>query len=186
MLSIKRPAPSTVLYSVSTRSQIKTLSGQAARYGLVLVRIVAGILALSVLLNEYYLATSKSPAVFHTIPLISQALKVLTAHTPRPSRLILMAMILWLILRRSDTTESLLVIRGLGIQTSTSSSTYLWTNSTRFIPTSSVQDIFIHESFKGFEVKFYLAVVVVGEEDLVVVFPVRVDKVFMSRNGWLT
>jgi phosphatidylinositol glycan class H protein len=35
-----------------------------------------------------------------------------------------------------------------------------------------IQDIFIHEAFKGFEVKFYLAVVVEGEEEVVVVFPV--------------
>jgi len=58
------------------------------------------------------------------------------------------------------------------VQTSTSSRSYLSTASTRFIPTSVIQDIFIHEAFKGFEVKFYLAIVVEGEEDVVVVFPV--------------
>jgi phosphatidylinositol glycan class H protein len=31
--------------------------------------------------------------------------------------------------------------------------------------------VFIHEAFKGFEVRFYLAVVVKGEVDVVVVFP---------------
>jgi phosphatidylinositol glycan class H protein len=64
------------------------------------------------------------------------------------------------------------VLRGLGIQTTTSSSTYLSTQQTRFIPTTSIQDIFIHEAFKGFEVRFYLAIVVEGEQDAVVVFPV--------------
>ncbi|KAJ9661972.1 hypothetical protein H2201_006261 [Coniosporium apollinis] len=68
--------------------------------------------------------------------------------------------------------ESLLVLRGLGIQTSSSSPTYLSTPTTRFIPTTAIQDIFIHEAFKGFEVRFYLAIVVQGEEDVVVVFPV--------------
>ena len=43
---------------------------------------------------------------------------------------------------------------------------------TRFIPTTAIQDIFIHEAFKGFEVRFYLSIVVQGEEDVVVVFPV--------------
>lgn len=71
------------------------------------------------------------------------------------------------------TEESLLVLRGLGIQTSSSSSTYLSTSVTRFIPTTAIQDIFIHEAFKGFEVRFYLAIVVEEEEDVVVVFPVR-------------
>lgn len=70
------------------------------------------------------------------------------------------------------TEESLLVIRGFGIQTSTSSSTYLSTAATRFIPTTQIQDIVIHEAFKGFEVRFYLAVIVEGEPDVLVVFPV--------------
>ena len=68
--------------------------------------------------------------------------------------------------------EALLVIRGLGIQTSTSSATYLSKAATRFIPATQIQDIVIHEAFKGFEVRFYLAVIVDGEPDVVVVFPV--------------
>lgn len=75
--------------------------------------------------------------------------------------------------------ESLLVIRGFGIQTSTSSSTYLSTAATRFIPTTQIQDIVIHEAFKGFEVRFYLAVIVEGEPGVLVVFPV-------SPPPWLT
>lgn len=69
------------------------------------------------------------------------------------------------------------MIRGLGVQTTTSSTSYLWASSTRFIPTSSIQDIFIHEAFKGFEVRFYLSIVVEGEEDVVVVFPVSLLRV---------
>jgi hypothetical protein len=68
--------------------------------------------------------------------------------------------------------ESLLILRTLGIQTTSSSPTYLSTSTTRFIPTTSIQDIFIHEAFKSFEVRFYLAIVVEGEQDVVVVFPV--------------
>ena len=68
--------------------------------------------------------------------------------------------------------ESLLVLRTLGIQTSTTSGTYLSTSTTRFIPTSQIQDIFIHEAFRGFEVRYYLAIVVEGEAEVVVVFPV--------------
>ena len=68
----------------------------------------------------------------------------------------------------------MLVIRGLGIQTSTSSLTYLSKASTRFIPTTQIQDIVIHEAFKGFEVRFYLAIIVDGEPEVVVVFPVSI------------
>lgn len=80
------------------------------------------------------------------------------------------------------TEESLLVIRGFGIQTSTSSSTYLSTAATRFIPTTQIQDIVIHEAFKGFEVRFYLAVIVKGEPDVLVVFPV--SQRFTRREFW--
>lgn len=69
--------------------------------------------------------------------------------------------------------ESLLVLRGLGVQTSTSSSTYFAPATTRFIPTTQVQDIVIHEAFRGFEVRFYLAIIVDGENEVIVVFPVR-------------
>ena len=58
------------------------------------------------------------------------------------------------------------------MQTSTSGPTYLSVASTRFIPASQIQDIWIHEAFTGFEVRFYLAIVVEGEDDIVVVFPV--------------
>jgi len=80
--------------------------------------------------------------------------------------------------------ESLLLIRGLGLQTSTSSPSYLSTPTTRFIPMSQIQDIFIHEAFKGFEVKFYLAVIVVGEEETVVVFPKLLPKREILEEVW--
>ena len=68
--------------------------------------------------------------------------------------------------------ESLLVLRTLGIQTRTLSASYLLPSTVRFIPTSQIQDIFIHEAFRGFEVRYYLAVIIEGEGEIVVVFPV--------------
>jgi phosphatidylinositol N-acetylglucosaminyltransferase subunit H len=47
--------------------------------------------------------------------------------------------------------------------------------STRFIPTTQIQDIIINEAFKGFEVRFYLAVIVEGEPTALVVFPVWIS-----------
>jgi len=80
--------------------------------------------------------------------------------------------------------ESLTVLRGLGIQISTTSSTYLQGSTTRFIPTTSIQDIFIYEAFKGFEVRFYLAVVVEGEGDVVVVFPTLLPRRAILEEVW--
>lgn len=68
--------------------------------------------------------------------------------------------------------ESILVLQGLGIQTSTSSSYFILSPTTTFIPTTQIQDIVIHEAFKGFEVKFFLAIIVTGATEVVVVFPV--------------
>lgn len=78
--------------------------------------------------------------------------------------------------------ESLLTLRSLGIQTSTLSPSYLVPSNTRFIPTSQICDIFIHEAFKGFEVRYYLAVVVEGEAEVVVVFPVSTSIWVISRE----
>ena len=70
------------------------------------------------------------------------------------------------------------------MQTSTSGPTYLSAASTRFIPASQIQDIWIHEAFTGFEVRFYLAIVVEGEDDVVVVFPVSLYFEYSKKIIW--
>jgi phosphatidylinositol N-acetylglucosaminyltransferase subunit H len=54
----------------------------------------------------------------------------------------------------------------------------------RFIPTTSIQDILIHEAFRGFEVRFYLFIVVKGEEDVVVVFPKLLPRREVLETVW--
>ena len=39
-----------------------------------------------------------------------------------------------------------------------------------------VQDILIHEAFSNFHVGFYMAVIVKGQDEVVVVFPVRTHR----------
>lgn len=85
---------------------------------------------------------------------------------------------------RLHTTESLLVLRGLGIQTSTSSATYLSSATTRFIPTEKIQDILVNEAFRGFEVRYYLVVVVEGEGEVVVVFPTLLPRRQVLEVVW--
>lgn len=180
MLSIKRPTSTTVLYTVSTRAPNATPTGRLLLSLFNIGRILAGILAAAVLLLEYerWAGSTITAPIAAWMSDISSALPfrhgavLLYSHIPAPWRLVICTAVTWLILRKGYTEESLLVIRGLGVQTSTSSPSYLWTSSTRFIPTSSIQDIFLHEAFKGFEVKYYLSIVVEGEEDVVVVFPV--------------
>lgn len=180
MLTTKRPTPTTVLYTVSSRPTATTLSSRIRLTLSLLLRLSAAFLVVTILLFEYTHLTIAA-LDFHILQ--SLATHVLTSQpgclilpiletSPRPYRLLFVAVTAYLILRRFHITESLLVIRGLGVQTSTSPPSYVGTARTRFIPTSSIQDIFIHEAFEGFEVRFYLSIVVEGEEDVVVVFPV--------------
>lgn len=188
MLTTKRPTQTTVLYTVSTRSPAKTIAARLSHYAFVLLRVVVGVCVATVLLREFSNPTSYINGL-HALAWLENA--ILTSPTGQLAtllvsnltflwRMLICAGITWLIFRKGYTEESLLVIRGLGVQTSTSSPSYLWTSSTRFIPTSSIQDIFIHEAFKGFEVRFYLGIVVEGEEDVVVVFPVRRNHISTS------
>lgn len=178
MLSVRRPTQTTVLYTVSTRPQTKTVTARIREYFAILLRITAGILVARLLLHESGILDHNNHilAPLEIALLTSSAgqfLSLIFSNITWIWRVLGCAAVSWLILRKGFTEESLLVIRGLGVQTSTSSPTYFWASSTRFIPTSAIQDIFIYEAFKGFEVRFYLSIVVEGEEDVVVVFPVR-------------
>ena len=76
------------------------------------------------------------------------------------------------------------MMRELGIQMSTSSRSYLSAPETRFIPSAQIQDIFIHEAFKGFEVRFYMAVIVEREKDAIVVFPKLLPRREILEEVW--
>ncbi|KAI0832967.1 GPI-GlcNAc transferase complex, PIG-H component-domain-containing protein [Hypoxylon sp. FL0890] len=92
--------------------------------------------------------------------------------------------ILYLLSLRIGAEERLLVLRGLGIQTSSSSSTIFGSLNTRFIPTDKIQDIFINELFRGFEVRHVLIVIVEGEEHVVVVFPKLLPRPYILEKVW--
>jgi hypothetical protein len=68
--------------------------------------------------------------------------------------------------------ESLIVIEGVGIQTKT---TFLSGRSqTRFIDDHKINEVIINEGISGFQVIFYLAVMLQDSDEMVVVFPVCV------------
>lgn len=178
MLTVKRPSPTTVLYKVSTRSANNTFPARVRHTLVGLVRIVIGLTLLCILVAKAHESAPPRWKVHtdYASTLLPPALMELaTTFASRVSWLYLAPIslaIFSVIFRKGYTTESLLVIRGMGVQTTTSSPTYLSTATTRFIPTNMIQDIFVYEAFKGFEVRFYLAIVVEGEHDVVVVFPV--------------
>ncbi|OAG11746.1 uncharacterized protein CC84DRAFT_1133758 [Paraphaeosphaeria sporulosa] len=162
-----QPTPATVSYTVSTRPEATTLTAKLRFYAGIALRILPAV-ALAWTLGD------------------ARAEEILVLVSRLPWRYLAPASLcaVYLALRRGYAEESLLVLRGLGLQTSTASSIYLRTPTTRFIPTTSVQDIFIHEAFKGFEIRFYLAVVVKGEEDVVVVFPRLLPRRGILEEVW--
>lgn len=80
------------------------------------------------------------------------------------------------------------MLRGLGIQTRSSSRANLLlgaaTSTTRFIPTDKIRDVLVNEAFRGFEVRYYLVVVVDGEPDVVVVFPRLLPRAHVVERVW--
>ncbi|KAM0718513.1 hypothetical protein Q7P37_005583 [Cladosporium fusiforme] len=184
MLTIKRPTPTTVLYTVSTRSPPTTYATHLRNSFLLLLRLSAGFLVLLALLVEYQSLPAETVYALPTslqfnLPGLGPASTISPAI-----RICTYALTIWLVLRRGYASESLLVIRGLGVQTATAGSSFLWGGSTRFIPASAVQDIFIHEAFRGFEVRFYLSIVVEGEEKAVVVFPSTLPRREILEQVW--
>lgn len=85
---------------------------------------------------------------------------------------------------RIGTEERLLVLRGLGIQTSSSGETIFSPLKTRFIPTDKIQDVLINEAFRGFEVRTVLVVIVEDEEHVVVVFPKLLPRPRILEKVW--
>jgi len=211
-LHTRRPSPTTIEYTVSTLPPL-TVSLRLLLLATFLLRLVLGFSTLLLLYSKWHLSTYSttypppSPApiappiftndfIWFAIDTIHYSalgalFSSLAAKIPTLLLLPIAGLMAYSTIRRIHTFESLLVLRGLGIQTSTSSTTYLGTASTRFIPTEKIQDILVNEAFRGFEVRYYLVVVVEGEDEVVVVFPrllparAIVERVWRGARGCL-
>ncbi|KAF9893147.1 hypothetical protein FE257_012558 [Aspergillus nanangensis] len=175
-LILRRPSPTTASFTVSNASRHTSTPAKILFYFQILLRAIVFSLVVVVNVAKHRDAFFYQDGTFISWPTVWASApgvyvcRIVEAYTPWAIALASTAVI-YGVFWRGYTEESLLVIRGLGIQTSTSSATYLSKASTRFIPTTQIQDIVIHEAFKGFEVRFYLAVIVEGEGEMVVVFP---------------
>ncbi|CAG8940018.1 unnamed protein product [Penicillium salamii] len=188
-LRIQRPSPTTVSFTVSNAPQRSSSLAKILfalqillRAFLFLCVVVVGITLLRHLVFEGDDGFISWPLVWSST-LGSKLCCLVDSYNPLAIAVV-SALVIYCVFRRGYTEESLLVIRGFGIQTSTSSATYLSTAATRFIPTTQIQDIVIHEAFKGFEVRFYLAVIVEGEPNAVVVFPHTLPKREILEQVW--
>ncbi|ESZ97312.1 hypothetical protein SBOR_2300 [Sclerotinia borealis F-4128] len=170
-LFTRRPSPTTIEYTVSTHPPLPL----PLRILLLLTHIIRVTLALAILLllYTYYLTVLPAPTILSsfTIPPFILSPLTLLATLLSPLLLLPLSLItLYTLTLRPHTSESLLILRHLGLQISSSPKTYLTTTKTRFIPSQKIQDIYINEVFHNFEVRYVLVVVVEGEVELVVVF----------------
>ncbi|KAJ5647955.1 hypothetical protein N7490_004327 [Penicillium lividum] len=182
-LLVQRPSPTTVSFTVSnapsrSNSPAKILFGFQ-----VLLRTLLFLCVVVIALARLRHFSFEAEGAIWASPLGSHICQLVDAYNPFVVA-VMSTLVIYGVFRRNYTEESLLVIRGFGIQTSTSSSTYLSSAVTRFIPTTQIQDIVIHEAFKGFEVRFYLAVMVEGEPDVLVVFPHLLPKREILEEVW--
>ncbi|EPE35844.1 GPI-GlcNAc transferase complex [Glarea lozoyensis ATCC 20868] len=202
-LRTRRPSPTTVEYTVST-SPTLTLPLRLLLITTIIFRVLIGWSVLLILYSKYLLSNLAAATSTHNVQpetIVSidylyyilhllhtskpgQFATTLAALTPPTLLIPLSLVLLHILLQRPHTTETLLVLRGLGIQTSSSSASYLSSATTRFIPTEKVQDILVNEAFRGFEVRYYLVVVVEGEDDVVVVFPRLLPRRKVVESVW--
>ncbi|GAW15834.1 hypothetical protein ANO14919_052560 [Xylariales sp. No.14919] len=197
-LRIRRPSPTAAEFTVSTLPPL-TMPLQLSFYAIYALR---GILS-SLILLFLYATWAQSPYGSFPSPNPTSSLSIATAlsailasgpgvlatrlasQTPPRFAIAVCAVALYLLTRRMYTEESLLVLRGLGIQTSSSKGNILAGRATtRFIPTAKIQDVLVNEAFLGFEVRHYLVVVVDGEPDVVVVFPKLLPRADVVERVW--
>lgn len=168
-LRTRRPSPTTVEYTLSTKPA-PTLPTVLLHLVLLALRLLllaaAALLPLSQIVP--YVPSPTLHALLATPP---AALARLSTALPTPVPPAAAALLAYLALRRLHVTESVLVLRGLGIQTRSSGALWGLGDATRFIPTEQIRDVLVNEVFVGFGVRYVLVVVVEGEEDMVVVFP---------------
>lgn len=169
-LRTRRPSPTTVEYTLSTKPP-PTVPTVLLHVVILLLRLLllscAALLPLSQLGS--YIASPALQSVLDSRP--GAALSRLSGSLPAAVPAAAALALAYVALRRLHVTESVLVLRGLGIQTRTSAAVWGLGDATRFIPTEQIRDVLVNEVFAGFGVRYVLVVVVDGEEDMVVVFP---------------
>ncbi|KAH8156689.1 hypothetical protein CIB48_g11558 [Xylaria polymorpha] len=193
-LRIRRPSPTAAEFTISTLPPL-TLPLRLSLYAIYLSQgLLSGVLLLFLYAkwaqSPYFAASSSSSVaqrLLSTILASPPGVLVSRSTALAPPRFAVPACLaaLYALTRRLHVEESLLVLRGLGIQTSSSKDSLLAGRATtRFIPTEKILDVLINEAFRGFGVRYYLVVVVEGEPDVVVVFPRLLPRAADVERVW--
>ncbi|CAJ0555160.1 Ff.00g052250.m01.CDS01 [Fusarium sp. VM40] len=186
-LDIRHPSPTTAEFTVTTLRPLPPALHTLILLSRLLLSIFT-ILLLHARITLHPLLARAAPSLLKIIlPSYLRAptsLAALAQDIPLSVLVPASIAVLWLSSRRGYASESILVMRGLGVQTSESPGSYLAGTATRFIPTEKIQDILVNEAFLGFEVRYYLIVIVEGEDDVVVVFPGLLPRRKIVEEVW--
>ncbi|KAH6621896.1 GPI-GlcNAc transferase complex, PIG-H component-domain-containing protein [Boeremia exigua] len=181
------PTRATVSFTVTTRPARTTLGAHALHWMNILLRVLLGLTAVGVVWAKWSAGRYGAAEVFKENGEVGVwAQRVVEGVRGWGWGYVCAGAggVLGVVVRRGYTEETLTILTHLGIQLSTSPPTYLQSARRRFIPSSEIQDLIIHEAFRGFEVRFYLAIVVRGEGDVVVVFPELLPRRAMLEEVW--
>ncbi|SPJ78561.1 uncharacterized protein FTOL_06950 [Fusarium torulosum] len=186
-LDIRHPSPTTAEFTVTTLRPLPPALHTLIFLSRLLLSIFT-ILLLHARITLHPLLVRAAPSLLRIIPpsylRAPASLAALAQDIPLSVLVPASIAVLWLSSRRGYASESILVMRGLGVQTSESPGSYLAGTATRFIPTEKIQDILVNEAFLGFEVRYYLIVIVEGEDDVVVVFPGLLPRRKIVEEVW--
>ncbi|ORY55092.1 GPI-GlcNAc transferase complex, PIG-H component-domain-containing protein [Pseudomassariella vexata] len=205
-LHTRRPSPTAAEFTLSTLPLPLNLPRRVILLALNGIRVLFGLTILLLLYSKWLLSSYSRPfpssdhfsppPLFFSDGFIQKTIFIFLTTTPAqlsirladatPLWILLPATAagLYFILLRIYTEESLLVLRGLGIQTSSSANTVLGSPVTRFIPTEKILDVLVNEAFLGFEVRYYLVVVVEDDAEVVVVFPKLLPRRKVVEEVW--
>ncbi|KIW10378.1 hypothetical protein PV08_11340 [Exophiala spinifera] len=192
-LEVYLPSPTTVSFTVTTRrpesSKLRANVRHFLRHTCRIVLVYLAVLANAVKARDVFLLLDSDARRYHLDAILklclgSSWIRSLTERSEWWILTPLSLLVVYLCLRRDYVEESLLVLQGLGIQTSTTSRYFFMAPTTTFIPTTQIQDIVIHEAFKGLAVRFYLAVIVEGATEVVVVFPTLLPRREILEEVW--
>lgn len=157
-LSVTRRSPTLVEYSVSSRPNTCSVG----RKLLELLFLLAKICLISV--NLYWWLYNDNEQTF--INVFGTGLVAYRYSISWIFSFVSMA----LVLRRMYIRESFLVVQSFGVQVSSTGWWYIFGPTSKFIPSSDVLDILIHEAFIGFQIRYILVIIVKDQSKLQLVF----------------
>lgn len=110
---------------------------------------------------------------------------MLAQYAVQRSIICLMVSVILLVFLRSEVSERVLIIKGLGIQTEKRGRIRFCQDQTSFYPKNRMNAVVINEVFEGFRINYVLQMILKDQQELGLVFSVFRPKLSLLREVWL-